>query len=117
MRTKGRWEDWVSLVAGLAAAVSWLWHGMTGVGTAAMFVIGVLVVLASVMSITRPGVIATEGATLLLGALLFITPWGLGFTDVPAAAWTAWLAGAVIAVVGLVGLPLSTTAHHRAIPH
>ncbi|RNL85436.1 SPW repeat protein [Halostreptopolyspora alba] len=111
---KGRWEDWVAVVAGVAVAISWIWHGMLGIGMAAMLILGVLTVLAAVISITRPGMIATEVVTLALGALLFLSPWLLAFTDTMAAAWTAWIAGAVIAVMGIVSLPMANTTHRRA---
>ncbi|RCV50528.1 SPW repeat protein [Marinitenerispora sediminis] len=117
MKMKGRWEDWVALVAGVVAMISWLWHGMLGYGMAAMFLLGILTVLAAVMSITRPGLIATEAATLVLGVLMFVTPWVLGFAGNPAAAWTAWIVGLVIAVMGAIGLPMSNVTHRRTIPH
>ncbi len=112
---KGRWEDWVVVVAGAASAVSWVWHGMVGVGMAVLLILGVLSVLAAVISITRPGLIATEVVTLALGVLLFLSPWLLAFIGTMAAAWTAWTAGAVIAVMGIVSLPLANTGHRGAV--
>ncbi|WP_236700534.1 SPW repeat protein [Allosalinactinospora lopnorensis] len=113
---KGRWEDWVAIVAGVAAAISWIWTGMLGIGMATLLILGVLTVLAAVISITRPGLIATEAVIFVLGVLMFISPWVLAFTGTMAAAWTAWIAGAVIAVMGLVGMPLANTVHRRAAP-
>jgi len=37
----------------------------------------------------------------ILGAVLFVAPWLLGFAAEGNAAWTAWITGAVIAVFGL----------------
>ncbi|GAA3722427.1 hypothetical protein HDA32_000857 [Spinactinospora alkalitolerans] len=114
---KGRWDDWGVVVAGVAAAVSWIWHGMLGIGAASMVLLGVLMVLTAVMSITRPGLITTEAVTLVLGVLMFLTPWLFGFADTAPAAWTGWVVGAVVVVMGLIGLPLSNAVHRRAVPH
>ncbi|TDQ54729.1 SPW repeat protein [Actinorugispora endophytica] len=114
---EGRWDDWVALAAGVGAAVSWIWHGMFGVGMVAMFLLGLAVMLTAVMSVTRPGMIAGEAVMLALGTLMFCAPWLLGFADRPAAAWTAWVLGALVAAMGAVGLPLSGGAHRRPVPH
>ena len=111
---RGRWDDWAAVAAGLAACVSWLWHGMLGTPMAALFLLGMLTLFAAVMSLTRPGLIATEAVVLVAGVLMFCTPWAFGFADDPAAAWTAWLLGAAIAVLGVVGLPSAIGAHGRA---
>ncbi|WP_026126071.1 SPW repeat protein [Nocardiopsis gilva] len=116
MRITGRWEDWVAVVAGVAAATSWVWHGMVGAPMLALYLTGLLTVLAAVMSITRPGLIASEAIMAVLGVFMFLTPWLVGFTDVTAGAWTAWILGFVIAAVGVVDLPMANTAHHRGSP-
>ena len=41
---------------------------------------------------------------LVIGALLFIAPWVLGYAGVTGAAWTAWLTGIIIAVVAVIAL-------------
>ncbi len=41
---------------------------------------------------------------LICGALLFISPWALGFSGDMAAARTAWVGGIVIAVMGIAAL-------------
>jgi len=42
---------------------------------------------------------ALDVANLVVGIALALTPWILGFTGEPAAAWNAWVAGALIALV------------------
>ncbi len=39
-----------------------------------------------------------DAVNFLLGVWLFFSPWILGFTDIQAAAWNAYLFGAIIAV-------------------
>jgi uncharacterized membrane protein HdeD (DUF308 family) len=41
---------------------------------------------------------------LICGVLLFISPWGLGFSGDPMAARTAWIGGVVIFVMGVAAL-------------
>lgn len=104
---RGRWDDWVALAAGFVAGISWIWHGLFGLGMVVLFLIGVATVFTAVISVTRPGLIAGELILTGLGTLLFLTPWLLGFAGEPAAAWTAWILGAVIAAMGVVGIPQS----------
>lgn len=114
---RGRWDDWVAMAAGIGAAVSWAWHGMLGLGMVLMFLSGVLTVFAAMLSTTRPGMRQSEAAVLGLGLLMCCLPWLVGFTGVPAAAWTAWGLGGVIAVMGGIGLMRSGTAPRGLVVH
>ena len=40
-------------------------------------------------------------ATLVLAAILFMSPYAFGFDDVPAAAWAAWIEAPAIAMISL----------------
>ncbi|OLT27647.1 hypothetical protein BJF83_18020 [Nocardiopsis sp. CNR-923] len=113
MREKGRWADRVAVVVGLALAVSWLWHGMLGWSGGLMFVFGLVVIMASVISLTRPGAVSGEIAALVVGLLTFALPWILEFTDRPLAAWSAWVLGAAIALLGAYGLVMATRTRRR----
>jgi hypothetical protein len=42
---------------------------------------------------------ALNRGALALAAILFVSPWPLGFNRVPAAAWTAWIDAPAIAMV------------------
>ncbi|CAM3884214.1 hypothetical protein GCM10009799_48030 [Nocardiopsis rhodophaea] len=116
IKITGRWEDWVAVAAGVAAAISFAWHGMVGAPMLALYLTGLLTVLAAVLSITRPGLIASEAVMIVLGAFMFLSPWLVGFADVAAGAWTAWILGVVIAAVGAVDLPMANRAHRRGRP-
>jgi len=67
----------------------------------AMITLGALLVISSIVSLARPNVTATEWATTLLGVLLFVAPWVVGYTALTGAAWTSWLVGVVVVMVSL----------------
>lgn len=119
MEIKGRAADWAAVAAGVLLSVSWIWDAMVGPPRAAMFILGLLIVLAATMSITRPGLMAAEAFIFALGALVFVLPWLMEFTANTAAAWTSWVLGLVAMVAGVVGsLQASGTVHRRgAVPH
>jgi SPW repeat len=52
----------------------------------------------------RVGKSVQDWINLICGALLFVSPWALGFADNVMAAWTAWVGGVVIAVMGIAAL-------------
>ncbi|GAB3487563.1 hypothetical protein [Nocardiopsis coralliicola] len=102
MNTKGRWTDWVALAAGVLLVIGWVWHGTGGAGGAFLFLAGMLIVLASIMSITRPQMMAGEGFVFAFGALAFLAPWMMALP--PAAAWTGWILGGAAMLAALAGV-------------
>jgi len=122
MRQWTRMQDWVTLLAGVYTATSPIalsTIGMTGEGkvVAAMITLGALLVISSIMSLARPNVTATEWATTLLGVLLFVAPWVVGYTGLTGAAWTSWLVGVVVVVVSLTVARASSRSLRQAIQH
>jgi SPW repeat len=122
MRPWTRLQDWVTLLAGVYTATSPLalsTIGMTGDGkvVAAMITLGALLVISSIASLARPNLIATEWATTLLGVLLFIAPWVVGYTGLTGAAWTSWIVGVVVVVVSLTVGRVGDRASRHAIQH
>lgn len=113
MREKGRRADWVAIAAGLVLGMSFVWHGMYGVSGGALFILGVGVIMAAVISLTRPGALSGEAAVLAIGVLVFAMPWLMGYTHLPLAAWTAWIMGAGIAALGAYGLAQARQARRR----
>jgi hypothetical protein len=56
--------------------------------------------------------------TTLLGVLLFVSPWVVGYTEATGAAWTSWLVGVVVVVVSLTVVRASSDRGSRqAIQH
>lgn len=101
---RGRWDNWAAIAAGLALALSWTWHYVLGFPGGFMMVLGLLTIMASTISITRPGAISSEAGVIGAGALAFLLPWLLSFTGSTAAAATAWGLGAFIVVLGVIGM-------------
>jgi len=111
MRKWTRWQDWVALVAGLCAALSPLVTDTETSATWTMVIMGALIVLASAYSLYMPGDVISEGSHAVLGLLLFVSPWVMGFADLDGLAWTAWIAGAATLAVGLLALPETNRLH------
>jgi hypothetical protein len=55
-------------------------------------------VILGLVNLSNPISRTSEWITGVVGVLLFIAPWALGFTTVSQLAWSAWVAG-VIAVI------------------
>jgi hypothetical protein len=112
-----RWshpQDFIALIAGAYAVLSPLWTDTTNRATTTMIVLGAITIVVAVADLARPDMMALEGLTALMGVLFFISPWVMGFSDVRAMAWTAWIVGAVTFVVGVADLQLTRT-HHKGI--
>jgi hypothetical protein len=93
-----RWQDYATIVLGVLTFVSPFVFGDTSQTTAAWtaYVGGVLLVLAGLLAAATNMVRTTEWIPVVLGVLLFISPWVLGFTGVGAIAWTAWIVGLLV---------------------
>lgn len=113
MREKGRWADWAAVALGLVVGLSWVVHGMLGFSGGLFFVLGLAVILAASVSLTRPGALSSEVGVLAGGLVLFALPWMLGFTQVTGAAMTAWIGGGAIALLGAYGLFMARAARRR----
>jgi hypothetical protein len=113
MREKGRWGDRAAVALGLAVGLSWIVHGMLGLSGGLFLVLGLGVILAASLSLTRPGMLTSEAGVIAGGVLLFVLPWVFGFTHVTGAAVTAWVGGAAIAILGALGLAMARSARRR----
>jgi hypothetical protein len=106
MRPWNRLQDWVTLLAGVYTAttpIALSTIGMTGDGkvVAAMITLGVLLAVSSLVSLARPTLAAAVWVTTVLGVLLFLAPWVVGYAGLTGAAWTSWLVGALVVAVSL----------------
>ena len=109
-----RWtrpQDWAACVAGLYALLSPIWTTTTRDATTTMVVLGIVTAMVALWSLAMPGAVIPDGLVALLGVLFFISPWVLGFQNVTAMAWTAWIVGVVTFVAGLAALPESRKVH------
>jgi uncharacterized membrane protein HdeD (DUF308 family) len=110
-----RWsrpQDWVELVVGVLTALSTIVVSTSAAAMTALIVLGVLIALDGLWSLAQPGVPASEGIEIVLGILLFISPWVLGFSALSGASWTSWVAGAITVIAGAAALPAANTTHH-----
>ena len=101
-----RWQDWATVVIGVLLFIAPFVFGATAVTGAAYtaYAGGVLLVIAGLWNLAQPTNAAIDWAEVVLGVLVFVAPFVLGFTAVSAIAGSAWIAG-VLAVV-LAGLVL-----------
>ncbi|MGV9415365.1 SPW repeat protein [Nocardia sp. NPDC003693] len=105
MFTESRVQDVVAVVLGVIAALSPLWVAHSDNARWSLIVGGVLIALIGLgHAAKRIGAVA-DYALVLVGALLFVSPWVLDFDSYSGATWTAWVAGGVTAVLALVALP------------
>jgi hypothetical protein len=74
-------------------------------------VLGVLTAVIALWSLGQPGAIASEWITVVLGALLFLAPWVVGYSSLSGAAWTSWVVGVINVIVAAAALPAANAAH------
>ncbi|MBF8187771.1 SPW repeat protein [Nonomuraea sp. K274] len=117
MKAWSRWQDWVTLVAGLYAALSPIWVVGASGATPALIVLGALIVITSLVSLANPGVVATEWLNTLWGVLLFVAPWVITYATAVGASWTSWVVGVITVVLSLTAVPASKAAHHHVTQH
>jgi hypothetical protein len=109
-----RWQDWAALVIGVLTALSPLVVATSAAAVWALVVLGVLIAVAGLWSLAAPGSVASEYVHVVLGALLFISPWVLSYSDLAGASWTSWVAGVLAVIVGAAAVP-AATAEHRGL--
>jgi VIT1/CCC1 family predicted Fe2+/Mn2+ transporter len=100
MSEERRWQDWVAAALGVILFITPFVFGDTSqtaaawtayIGGALLFVLGGGSLLFRLNS-------NIEYLPLIEGVLLFLSPWVLGFSNVTAMAWSAWVIG-VLAVI------------------
>ena len=104
-------QDWAEVVLGVIAALSPLWLMTNGTVVATMVILGVLIALDGLVSLAMPGMVYSEVVQIVLGALLFISPWVMGFSAFTGASWSAWIIGALTVIAGVAALPAANMAH------
>lgn len=97
-----RWQDWGAALLGLLLFISPFVYSATSNANASWtaFVIGGLAFLAGLALLAAPAFEVTEYGVALLGVLLFLSPWVLGFAGLASMAWTAWIVGILLFVLG-----------------
>jgi SPW repeat len=107
--------DWAEVVLGLVAALSPLWMDTDNAAMWTMIILGVLVALDGVVSLAMPGLIYGEAVQIVLGVLMFISPWVIGYTEFSGISWTSWIIGALTVIAGGAALPMAQAANRGGV--
>ncbi|MEV5297477.1 SPW repeat protein [Amycolatopsis methanolica] len=106
-----RAHDWAEVVLGVVAVLTPLWADTDTTTMWTMIVLGALIALDGLLSLSMPGLVYGEGVQVVLGALLFVAPWVMTYTALDVAAWSSWIIGALTAIAGLAALPVANAVH------
>ncbi|HVK22049.1 MAG TPA: SPW repeat protein [Actinokineospora sp.] len=109
--------DWAEVLLGAVAMASPLWMDTDNAAMWTMVVLGALIALDGLVSLAMPGMVAGEAVQIVLGVLLFISPWVMTYTDMTGIAWSSWIIGALTVVAGAAALPLAQAASRMAGSH
>ncbi len=90
-----RWQSWCNVVLGIILFIS-PWYSATwsnGTSSWNAWVLGVVIVLVALWALATPTSPYPPGINVILGIWTFISPWVLGFANLGAEAWSAWIIG------------------------
>ena len=102
MKSWTRWQDWVSLVLGVILFITpWIFGtAINGTRSWDAWILGIIgVVLALIALAMVSAATVTEWISVVLGIVVFISPWVFGFATLGAAAWPAWIIGVLFVIV------------------
>ncbi|EME58763.1 hypothetical protein H074_19328 [Amycolatopsis decaplanina DSM 44594] len=105
------------MVIGVVVALSPLWMTTDNTALWTLVVLGALIALDGLASLAMPGMVYGEGIQIVLGALLFISPWVMGYAGLTGASWTAWIGGVLTVVAGAAAMPIAQATHRTAGQH
>lgn len=106
-----RWQDWAEVAIGALVALSPIVVETSTAALWTMIVLGALVVLDGLFSLAAPSMVAGEWVQIVLGVLLFVAPWVMGFTAFTSVSWVAWVGGVLAVLASAVAVPVATSAH------
>jgi uncharacterized membrane protein HdeD (DUF308 family) len=107
--------DWAEVVLGVVAVLSFLWTDTNDAAMWTMIVLGALVVIDGLASLGSPGQVYSEWIQVVLGVLMFISPWVMGYTEFNGISWSSWIIGALTAIAGAAALPAAQAAHRSGV--
>ena len=64
-----------------------------------------------------PGLIYGEAVQVVLGVLMFISPWVMSYTEFKGISWSSWIIGVLTVVAGAVAFPAAQSASRTAGQH
>jgi uncharacterized membrane protein len=100
MQKWNRWQDWANVVLGVILFITPFIFAATANTAAAYtaYVGGVLLVIVGLFDLANPENQTSQWIEGIVGVLVFISPWVLGFSALTAMAYSAWVIG-VLSVV------------------
>ena len=109
-----RWQDYATIIFGVALFVTPFVFGDTSQGTAATtaYILGALLVLAGLLAAAMREANGAEWIPVVLGVITFISPFVFGFTAVTAIAWAAYIVG-VLTVISAGSVLLAANRDRR----
>ena len=92
-----RWQDYVTMAAGVLLFISPFVFGETSftVATGSAYVLGILLVLSGILAAAMREARGVEVVPAIIAVVTFVSPWVLGFAAVTGIAWSAWVLGIV----------------------
>ncbi|MBW4716499.1 SPW repeat protein [Saccharothrix obliqua] len=106
-----RWQDWAEVVIGALVLLSPLVMDTSTAAMWTMIVLGALIAIDGLVSLARPAMVYSEWFQVVLGVLLFVSPWVMGYSDMTGAAWVSWIGGVLTVAAGLLAMPAANAAH------
>lgn len=100
MDARKRWQDWANVVIGVLLFITPFVFGGAAMPKAeyAHVVLGVLLFVGALYLLANPEHWPVEWAQIVFGALSFIAPWVLGYTQLAQMAWSAWILGGLAVI-------------------
>lgn len=116
--TSSRAQDVTAVVLGAITALTPLWFDTNDAAAWSLIVLGVLIAASGLAQIVSPNLSVTDVVMGVLGFLLFLSPWVMGFSGFAGAAWTAWIIGVLTMVVAFAALPaVNGMMHGHPVAH
>jgi uncharacterized membrane protein HdeD (DUF308 family) len=113
-----RWQDWAEVAIGVLVLLSPLVVETSNAAMWTMIVLGALIAIDGLVDLAMPAMIYGEYVQMVLGALLFISPWVMGYTGMMEASWVSWVGGVLTVAAGALAMPAANEAHSAAAqPH
>ena len=104
-----RVTDWINMILGIWLIISpWVLATMMGRAELIVLCLGIGILLVSIWALAQPGTNMPEWWNVVLGAILFFSPWLFGFYRVEQLAWNAWIVGVAVVILAFAGMPLGT---------
>ena len=101
------WQDWVNVALGAYLALAPLWTAGAPIGW--FVTLGILAIAVGLWAAGTASSKPAEWVQIILGAVVFLSPWLGGFAAAAAAAWTAWIIGIALIVFAAVAMSQNNT--------